>query len=487
MSLTTALSIAQQSLRSTSLQTSTVSRNVTDANNPDYTRRNAVVSSEAPGSRVITIQRASNDALFRANLSAVSSYEGQATVRVGLDRLTQSVNGVDNATSPATAIGSLYEALQLFATTPSNASLAENAIDAARQVVRSLNDGTSAIQASRADADMQISIAVGELNTLLRDFEQTNKAIVTGTQAGRDVNDELDKRDALLKKIAVYVPVSSFTRANQDMVITTTGGAVLFETVPRAVTFQPQPGYTANTTGNPIYIDGVQLPAGSGGNTDGAGKLSGLLQLRDTVAPAMQAQLDEIARGLVNAFAETDPTGGALPALAGLFTWSGGPALPAAGTVSPGLAWSISINAAMDTSAGGSPLLLRDGGANGAGYVANTAGVASYSALLISYGDKLDEPMAFDPAAGAGSTASVMVYSASAISWLENLRQQTATGEETKAALLTRTATALSSETGVNVDQELSLLLELEHSYEASARLIRAVDEMLASLLAAIR
>jgi flagellar hook-associated protein 1 len=33
----------------------------------------------------------------------------------------------------------------------------------------------------------------------------------------------------------------------------------------------------------------------------------------------------------------------------------------------------------------------------------------------------------------------------------------------------------------------MSLLLELEHSYEASARLIRAVDEMLAALLAAVR
>ena len=39
MSLSTALSIAQSALRNTSRQTSIVSRNVSDASNPDYTRR----------------------------------------------------------------------------------------------------------------------------------------------------------------------------------------------------------------------------------------------------------------------------------------------------------------------------------------------------------------------------------------------------------------------------------------------------------------
>ncbi|MEP4751127.1 MAG: flagellar basal body rod C-terminal domain-containing protein, partial [Nitratireductor sp.] len=37
--------------------------------------------------------------------------------------------------------------------------------------------------------------------------------------------------------------------------------------------------------------------------------------------------------------------------------------------------------------------------------------------------------------------------------------------------------------TGVNIDVEMSLLLDLEHAYEASARLIRTVDQMMATLL----
>ena len=55
MSLTTALGIAKQSLQATSRQTAVVSQNITNVNNPDYTRRNAVVASEAPGARVVII------------------------------------------------------------------------------------------------------------------------------------------------------------------------------------------------------------------------------------------------------------------------------------------------------------------------------------------------------------------------------------------------------------------------------------------------
>jgi flagellar hook-associated protein 1 FlgK len=140
----------------------------------------------------------------------------------------------------------------------------------------------------------------------------------------------------------------------------------------------------------------------------------------------------------------------------------------------------------MDSSLGGNPNLLRDGGANGAGYIANTGGGASYSKLLIAYSERLDKPMTFDAAAGIAANSSVSSYSTSSIGWFEALRQQASRTAETKEALAIRTAEALSNATGVNVDSEMSLLLDLEHSYEASARLIKAVDEMMATLLAAV-
>ncbi|MFK0687795.1 flagellar hook-associated protein FlgK [Mesorhizobium sp. IMUNJ 23033] len=482
MSLSSALSIAQSSLLATSKQTSIVSRNVADASNSDYARRTAVITSTAPGARSVEVQRAANDLLFRQNLSALSAWSGQSALYSGMDQLDLAVNGVDNAYSPSTAIANLQNALQLYATTPSNQNLGASVIDAAKDVVRSLNDGTTAIQDFRTRTDSQIATAVDDLNSLLSQFQDANKAVISGTRSGTDVSDALDQRDALLKKIAEYVPVSTFTRGDNDMVITTTDGTTLFETVPRSVSFTPSAGYTAGTPGNTIYIDNVPVSAGTGDNTSAVGKLAGLITLRDSVAATMQSQLDETARGLISAFAETAPS---QSDAAGLFTWSGAPAVPAAGTLVNGLAGSISVNMAMDPSAGGDPALLRDGGANGAAYILNTSG-SSYSDLLIAYGDRLDQPMAFDAAAGITTTSSVSDYAANAIGWFEGVRQQASTTADAKEALATRTAEALSNDTGVNVDQEMSLLLDLEHTYQASARMMKTVDDMLSALLDAV-
>jgi flagellar hook-associated protein 1 len=487
MSLSTALSIAQQSIRNTARQTSVVSRNVLESQNPDYARRSAIVSSSAPGARVIEIHRATSEQLFRQNLSAQSAWSGQGALYYGMEQLGLSVNGVDNATSPANAIGELQKALQLYSATPSNRNLAANAVNAARQVVRGLNDASTSIQTFRVQTDQEIATAVNELNTLLADFEAANNNVINGTRAGRDASDALDQRDAILKKIADYVPVSSFTRGDNDMVLMTMDGTTLFEAVPRTVSFQPSTAYAAGMTGNAVYVDGVPIATATGGNTDASGKIAGLVQLRDSVSSTMQSQLDEIARGLITAFAETDQTGGGAPDAPGLFTWPGAPGMPPAGTLVDGLASTISLNAAMDPSVGGNPDLLRDGGANGAAYVANTGGGASYAELLIAYGDRLEQPMAFDNAAGNGASSSLINYSTSAIGWFEGLRKEAFGAAESKEALAVRSAEALSNATGVNVDMEMSLLLDLEHSYEASARLIKAVDDMLASLLAAVR
>ncbi|MGI6851711.1 flagellar hook-associated protein FlgK [Mesorhizobium sp. 1B3] len=486
MSLTTALGIAQRSLLSTGRQTSVVSQNISNAQNPDYSRRSAVLISSAPGARTVEILRATNASLFRNGLSALSAFSGQASLMEGVQSLTRSVNGVENQGSASILIGKLQQALQSYQTTPSNENLGGNVVESARQIVKSLNEGSAAIQAFRGQMDQEIKTSVSELNDLLSRFEQANRAVVNATQSKGDASDWLDERDALLKKISAIVPVSTITRGNNDMVLTTQNGVTLFETVPRTVSFNAIPAYSADATGNGIYVDGVPLAAGTGSNTDAAGSLAAKLQLRDKVATTMQGQLDEIARGLISSFAETGPDGTLTPQ-AGLFTWPGGPGLPPAGAITPGLAGSIQINAAVDPTVGGDVNKLRDGGINGAAYKVNTSDGASYSAVIQKYSQNLDKPMAFAPGAGLGDNTSVTDFANGAISWLEQTRQQATNAAEVKNALLMQTSQALSNETGVNIDEELSLLLQYEQAYQASARLIKAVDEMLATLLNAVQ
>jgi flagellar hook-associated protein 1 FlgK len=474
MSLTSALGTARSALLNTSRQTSVVAQNISNAHDPNYARRIAATVSLAPGARAVGVTRLADDTLFRQNLSALSAFTGQNILMNNMNRLGMSVNGPDNETSPARMIGRLQEALQLYSASPSNRILAESAIDAAQDVATALNNSTREVQAIRADMDSQIAVAVGELNTLLGDFEKVNIEIVNGTRVGRDISDALDQRDKLLKQMSQYISISTMTRGDNDMVIMTGDGATLFETVPRAVTFDPTPVYFAGTQGNPIRIDGVPVKAGTGSNTTASGKIAAMMQIRDDVAVKMQAQLDEMARGLIHIFSED-------VGIAGLFE---APDLGyPGGALVDGLAGNIRVNPDYNPQAGGNAEALRDGATGNL----NPSGGSSYSGQIIAYLDLLDQPFAFDPAAGLTSNTSLSDFSTNAIGWLEAGRQAAFSAVENKEALLVRTETALSNAVGVNIDQEMAMLLDLEHSYAASARLLQAVDEMLAALMNAVR
>jgi len=49
--------------------------------------------------------------------------------------------------------------------------------------------------------------------------------------------------------------------------------------------------------------------------------------------------------------------------------------------------------------------------------------------------------------------------------------------------LLNTATTALSNATGVNLDNEMSQMLDLENSYSATAKLISTIDTMFSTLL----
>jgi flagellar hook-associated protein 1 len=487
MPLSTALNIAQNSLFSVTRRVGVVARNVTEAGNENYARRSALAESNAPGTRVTSIRRAVDTELARANRQAISSGSAQDTLASRLDELQSVLNGPDGAQSHTALLTELHNRLQTWSASPSNTLLASSALEDAKQLAATVRNGSGAVQAMRGQADAQIASDVSRLNGLLSRFQELNSGIVNGTLGGRDVNDLNDVRDGLLKDIATIVPISTITRPGDDMMLITSGGATLFETIARKVTFTPLPAYAAGMIGNGVRIDGVPLEAGTGANSSAAGSIAALMQVRDSVTVELQAQLDEVARGLVETFAERDASGGVLPALAGLFTWSGAPSLPPSGSVTTGMASSITVNAAFDPAFGGSMMLLRDGGANGVAYVENLNGAASFADRLIGFGIQMETPMSFDPAIVIGGSVSLLSYSSQASGWLDGLRSDASAAATAKDALSARLTEKLSDATGVNIDEEMAQLVELEHSYEASSRIIKAVDEMLASLLSAVR
>jgi flagellar hook-associated protein 1 FlgK len=484
------LNAALSGLSVTADQTSVVSRNIARAGDATASRKIAnVITVPGAGVKLASVTRAVNSALFDKLMGATSDAAAQKAITDALDQLDKTINDPELDASPGALIGRLSDAIQRYAAAPQDIGAAISAVAAASDLARSLNDATRAVQQVRSQADADMAASVANIQKLLAQFETVNKEIVKGTQRGADVTDYLDQRDQILASLSQEVGIRTVTRAGNDMAIYTDSGVTLFDVEARAVTFNAQTIYTAATTGSAVYVDGVPITGSSGPMLAGSGRLTGLAKIRDSIAVTYQDQLDEIARGLIAAFAESDQsTTPTLPDVPGLFTYAGSPAMPASGTLLVGIAGSIRVSASVDPTQGGDPNRLRDGAISGnPAYLYNASGSAGYTQRLEELQDRLNAHQAFDATAQLGSWASVGALASSSVSWLQEMRKSATSEADYKSILKDQASSALSRITGVNIDEEMTLMLDLERSYQASAKIMAAIDSMLGSLMEAVR
>ena len=101
--------------------------------------------------------------------------------------------------------------------------------------------------------------------------------------------------------------------------------------------------------------------------------------------------------------------------------------------------------------------------------------------------DNFYTAMTFDAAAEAGTSETLVEFASNSVGWLQTIRETANTEHEFRTTVYERSLDALSKDTGVNLDYEMTLLLQLERSYQATSRLIATVDTMYESLLSAAR
>ncbi|CAN5118784.1 flagellar hook-associated protein FlgK [soil metagenome] len=490
MSLTTGLNIARSALTVTGAQTAIVSRNIASVNDPNYTRRTAsVVSLTGGGIGISSITRATDKILFDARLDASSRSLMQDAIAGSLDRLHNTVGDPADDTSISSLVGAFTDALQLYSSNPSDGTAASAAVSRAADLSNALNDASNAVQSIRRDADAGMANSVDRINALLSQIEEVNNVIVGQGASRADLSDYLDQRDALVSELSGEIGIKTKLGSNNDLVIYTDSGVTLFQTRARAVTFQASGGLSAGSSGNAVYVDGVPVTGDAASMALHSGRLAGYAAIRDEYAPRYQTQLDEVARGLIETFAETDqnatPT---LPDVPGLFTWDGAPAMPGSG-VAAGLAGSIRISASVNPAEGGDPSLLRDGGISDPGnaaYIYNTTGAAGFTGRLQSLITALGTQRSFDASAALGTNATLSDYASASAGWLEEMRSSSSAAADYSTTLLNRATEALSNKTGVNLDEEMTTMLELERSYQASAKLLSTIDQMFDTLLSSV-
>lgn len=476
MSLFGAISTAQSGLLATQSAIDVAARNIANASIEGYTRKvqsntTRVIDGQAGAVKVEEVTRNVNAQLQRDVREQSSVVEELKIIQDFLARFELEFGRPEDNSSVSAKITELKEAFQALATNPDQSTAQNDVIRAADEVAQSLNDLSDHIQLLRAEADQRIAESVDAINQALQNIDGLNDEIGSRKSTGLGTADLEDQRDVLVQALAEQMDIRTFERSDGRIAILTGDSQFLLDQDPVALTFSASATMAPATVGADIMLDNGFMAPFSITSSFNGGEVSGLVQLRDTILPLAQSQLDSLAFELAQQFDAI--TVGATTADLDLFT-DAADAIPGA---SAGFAAVIQIRSTLTGAE------LRDG----IGGTFTSSGTSD-SSLPLAIIDMFDTKQAYVAVTGLNTTSSTLEeFAAEFISYQANQAadydSQLDFQDQIRALLDER----LNDESGVNIDQELASLIQLESAFAASARVLTTVQSALDELLAIVR
>ncbi|MEQ8897813.1 MAG: flagellar hook-associated protein FlgK [Roseovarius sp.] len=482
MSISGALSNALSGLTASSRNAQVISTNLANALTPGYATRTLELVPRAEG-RVggVFVQGVTRhvDAGLLADRRMADSSLANAGAKAGFLTEMERLIGTPDLSSSLSGRFSAFEAsLVTAAAKPEEESRLLAVTLRAGELVTALNDVSRGIQQARTEAESQITQAVGEANTYLGQLQSLNAQIVDATNAGHSTASFEDQRRIVIDRLAELVPVRLAQRDNGAVAIYTPGGATLLDGKPAVLEFTAsnlvQPHMTLeNGLLDGLTINGNPVPPSGDRSPIAGGRIAGLFEQRDSLAPDAQTQIDALARDLISRFQDPALDGTRGPGDAGLFTDEG---VAFAAADETGISARISFNALADPDQGGALWRLRDG------LGAAAPGDAGDASLLQAMTAALTRPAAL-ASGDLGATARAAAEHVS--SFVSRIGQQRLTLDQTVAFASAHQAGLVEIELGMGVDSdaEMQKLLLVEQAYSANARMIQTVEDMIDALL----
>jgi flagellar hook-associated protein 1 FlgK len=312
-----------------------------------------------------------------------------------------------------------------------------------------------------------------------------------------------NQRDAVVHSLSEMVGIKTLNQPNGNLIINTASGTQLptDATTGPLLTLNSTIGAGSSYAGGtipPITMGGIDITSQLQGGSVGAN-----IALRDVTMPTFSAELDEFSSTLANQFSAQGltlfadpngnvPVGGGIPVQSGYV----------------GFASEIQVNPAVIAT----PSLVRDGTQDTAGspvgasvFVTNPpGGPAGFTALInrvlnftfgvnaqpgvpqpasntfgLGVDGNLAAPYASPSTLAEGATALVSAQAAVSAAATSQLGT-----EQTVQTALNNNMSAVS---GVNMDTEMSHMIQLQNAYGANARVISAVQAMFSQLLQSIQ
>jgi flagellar hook-associated protein 1 FlgK len=286
-----------------------------------------------------------------------------------------------------------------------------------------------------------------EVNAKAASIADLNTAIKRATQGGLPVNELADKRDGLVLELSNAIGATSTPGENGQVSVIVAGATLVSGGSAIALEVDGTLDPAIATPGNPRFVTDPGGIALNVGGTAG-GKLTALT----TTIPDYRSALDQVAQGLAAEFN----------------------AAQANGVDKNGLRGEAMFDAGTDTG----PITA----ANLTLRITDTADLAA--AHLDTEGQKTsDNRNATAMGALQNSTTGAVVGYRKLIVALGVDASVATSNLKTQAVISSQVDASRESVSGVNLDEEMTNMLQFQHAYSAAARMITTIDETLDVLI----
>ncbi len=331
MSVSQALSAALAGLDATRLGLSVIAGNVANADTPGYVKESVnqveVATAGQSGSSVNTagINRDLNQ-LLQSQLWTETSGGFYADTTAHLYQQLQQVYGTPGSSSSFDAIfNGFTSALQTLSTSPGSYSAQSAVVSSAQALTQNLNSMTASIQQLRTQAEQGIATGVATANNALQQIAQINLRLASAPQDSTTATLE-DQRDQAITQLSQLMNITVLQNPNNQIsVFTANGQQLVGDAQASRLAFNDLGTLAATSLWNADPSkDGagtITLTSPGGGQTDllaenaiQSGQLGAYVQLRDSILPQAQNQLDELANQMSQALSNTTVNGAAVTA-----------------------------------------------------------------------------------------------------------------------------------------------------------------------------
>jgi flagellar hook-associated protein 1 FlgK len=433
--------MGEQSLEANQGALDVTSNNIANANTPEYSREQAVLSEATPtqdgsltyGNGVVLqqVQSIRDQMLELMIASAQTQYNSLQQVQGLFSDPTQGI-GAD--------FTAFFNSLDQLSSDPTSIPQRQAVLTAAQNLAGSFQQTEQSLDSIQSGLNQTVSQTVSQINSLTQQIAQLNGQVGQMQQLGQDPGVLQDQENELVDQLSQLTNVNVIQTGDGETITTGNGAALVVGNQSFGLQVSPDSSGT-----NQIYSQGQEITS----SIDG-GQLGGTIQVRDQVIPGLLTQIDNLASQFATSINSAQAAG---------FDLNGNQGQPLF-SVTPGAGAASSLTVAISD-----PNLIAassDGTPGSNGNIANLMAVQTQAL-----------PSGTDP---------IDAY-ANLVSLTGNLTSQAQAEVNASTSSLTQLNNQRGSISGVSIDEESTNLMNYQRAYEAAARVVTTVDQLTQDVL----